>query len=335
MLQDDAGDVSWRSDGTGFESVVDPAAELFRLPEPWSILAQDAGDPEEQLARVVSLSHDIPIGHGEALRLNEFFTLRSWLNWPKRAALFLSTTAVASNLWPIPVAGYNAPEMMARRGMFAFTVDYIGVGDNVRPGMNGRESTFERNLEALRSVARYIRYFRGVPKIDLVGESWGGAHATQLAADSERIRSCVMASMTYKKVTNPMFTSPEFVAFLESLKDNYIPADATLIETMAVEAPKEVRAYIRESQAGPRLTTQLWQMIEGLPHFDPGIARVPGLVITSDEESFASRELAEDYGAEGAELFEIEGGGHAARLGSRAIAEVFWIRIFDFLDAQR
>ncbi len=324
---------AWQDDGAGFESVTDPARALFELPEPWAVPASGGGDPEERLSEVVTLRHDVPLGDGETLRVHELLTLRSWLSEEKRAVLFLNTTAVAANLWTIPAEGYNGPQMAARRGMFAFTVDYIGVGDNARPGMDGRESTFERNLDALRHIIRYIRYFRGVPRVDLVGESWGGAHATRLAADPARVRSCVMASMTYKAVANPAFTAPEFKAFLGSLPGNYIPADPKLIEAMAAEAPEEVRTYIREAQTGPRLTTQLWQIQGGLPHFDPGVARVPGLVIASTAESADGRALADDYGAGGADFFEIAGSAHAPRLTSPANAEAFWTRVFEFLEA--
>ncbi len=322
----------WQRDGAGFEALEDPARELFMLPQPWSALSATSGGYEELLDTVLTLNHDVPIAEGETLRVHEFFTLRSWLRWPKRAVLFLTTTSVTASLWTIPVEEYNGPEMAAKRGMFAFTADYIGVGANYSPGGDALESTFERNLAALKTVVRYIRYFRAVPKVDIVGESWGGAFATQLAADPGRIRSCVMASMTYKEVGNPMLVSPQFVAFLKTLEHNYLPADAAMIEQMAVGAPEEVLAYIRETQTGPRLTTQLWQMIAGLPHFDAGVARVPGLVISNSAESADGRALAVDYGTDGAAYFEIENSPHAPRLAAESVG-VFWHQVFDFIDS--
>lgn len=329
----ETGGQSWRQDGAGFEAVEDPARELFALPEPLALLTEHTGSSEAVLDKILTLEHYVPIADGETLRVYESFTLRSWLRWPKRAVLFLTTTAVTASLWRIPVEGYNGPEMAARKGFFAFTVDYVGVGDNIRPGMDGLDSTFESNLEALRKVVRYIRFFRAVPRIDLIGESWGGAHASQLAADSARIRSCVMSSMAYK-ATNPMLLSPEVVSMLKSLPNNYLPANPERLLRMTAGAPEEVKDYVRETQTGLRLTTQLWQFNEGLPHFDPDVAKAPGLVIAGDQEIADSRELATDYGVEGAELFEIEEGGHAPRLGSPENAERFWRRAFEFLDAQ-
>lgn len=319
----------WQKDGAGFEDVVDPARELLALPEPFAAFANESSLPEVALDTVVTLEHAVPVEHDETLRVRESFTLRSWLRRPKRAVLFLTTTAVTANLWRIPVEGYDGPRIAARRGFFAFTVDYIGVGDNYRPGLDALDSTFERNLAALSKVVRYIRFFRALPQVDLVGESWGGALATQLAADAHRIRSCVMSSMAYR-VTNPMFLSPEFAARLRSLPDNYLPSDPEMIVRMAAAAPEAVQAYVRETQTGMRLTTQLWQFQEGLPHFDPGVAKVPGLVISGPSEAGDHKALAADYGD--AEYLEIPGAGHAPRLESQQTVTAFWDKVFEFLE---
>ncbi len=325
--------VASHEDGAGFEAIEDPARQLFGLPDPWSHLRTQSDDPDQLLDTAASLEHEVPLGGGDKLRLHEVFTLGSWLRWPKRAVLFLSGTAVTANGWTIPVEGYNGPEAAARRGMFAFTADFIGVGGNYRPGMDAAESTFERNLEALETIVRYIRYFRSVPEIDLVGESWGGAMATQLAADTTRVRSCTMSSMSYKAVGNPVFTSPEFVAMLESLPDNYLPSNPAMLEPEMAGAPQEVKTYIFETQTGPRLTNQLRQFIEGLPHFDPGVARVPGLVISGHSESADGHALAADYGTAGAEFFELDDG-HVQRFRSPATAKAYWDRIFEFIRPQ-
>ncbi|MCP3998312.1 MAG: alpha/beta hydrolase [bacterium] len=320
----------WQNDGAGFEYVADPARELFALPEPLAAFAGESSPPEEILDSVVTLEHDVPIEDGETLRVRESFTLRSWIRRPKRAVLFITTTAVTASLWEIPDAAYNGPEMAARKGFFAYTVDYIGVGPNYRPSLDARDSTFERNLEALKAVVRYIRFSRAVPRVDLMGESWGGAHATQLAADPDRIRSCVMSSMAYK-ATNPMFLSPEFGALLESLPANFMPSDPDLIVQMTAGAPDPVKDYVRETQVGMRLTTQLWQFQKGLPHFDPSAAKVPGLVISGPPEAADHRALAADYG--GAEYFEIGTAAHAPRLESPETVTAFWTKVFEFLEA--
>ncbi len=318
-------------DGAGFEAVVDPAQELFALPEPWGPLLATGAEPEQLLDTVVTLEHDVPLAGGETLHLHEFCTLRSWLQRPRRGALFLGGTALTASGWTVPVDGYNGPEMAARRGMFAFTVDFLGVGDHYKPGADGLDSTFERNQEALKVLVRYIRHVRAIPKLDLITESWGGAHATQLAADTERIRSCTMSSMSYQ-ATNPMFLSPEFIGFLKSLEDNYMPGlDPALLGLLTAGARPGVKEYLVQSQTGPRLTSQLWQIIKSLPHFDPEVAKVPGLVISDDLEAADGRALAADYGGE-TQFLELPGGGHAPRISSPEIAGEYWRRVFEFID---
>ncbi len=326
--------VAWHQDSVGFEAVEDPAEALFRLPQPWSLLADQGAPADDLLDVVVSLGHDVPIGDGRTLRVNEYFTLRSWLRWPKRAVLLLSGTAARASFWSIPVPGYDGTEMAARRGFFAFTVDFIGVGDNYRPGADALHSTFEANQRALKAVLRYIRFLRAVPRVDLVGESWGGAHATQLAADPLRVRSCVMSSMTYKAVASPKFVSPEFIALLEGLPDNYLPNGPDFYAAITATAPAEVAEYARSTQPGPYLTTQLWQIIKGLPHFDPSVARVPGLVISGTAESADGRELAADYGPSGAELLVIDGAGHVPRVETPERVALYWNRVFEFIDPE-
>ncbi len=323
----------WRHDGAGFEEVEDPAQALFELPQPWPVLADRGRVPEELLDEVVSVHHEVPIGGGETLRINEHFTLRSWLRWPKRAVLFLGSSARAT-YWSIPVPGYNGTAMAARRGMFAFTLDYLGVGENYRPGGDALESTFEANQEVLRAVLRYIRFFRAVAEVDLVGEAWGGAHATRLAADDRRVRSVVLSSMTYKRLSRPELLAPEFVAMLRTLPDNYLPVGPEFYAMVTVGAPEAVIEYTNATQPGLYLTTPIWQMVEGLPFFDPSVARVPGLVISGTAESADGRELAADYGTSGAELFVIEGAGHVPRVEAPEKAELYWKKIWEFLDPE-
>lgn len=322
----------WRQDGLGFESVGDPAAALFSLPQPWEVLRASKADDRQLLDRVVTLHHDVPIGDERTLRVNEHFTLRSWLRWPKRAVLLLGSSVARGDFWSIPAAGYDGTEMIAHRGMFAYTVDYLGIGDSYRPD-DGLDSTFAANLEALKIVLRYIRFHRAVPKVDVVGESWGGIHALYLAADATRVRSCVMSTMTYKIPYIQEFMEAEFRARLESLPGHYMPMGPDFFAQLTTGAPEEVVEHARTTQPGLYLITHFWDAGKGLPHFDPSVARVPGLVISgSGDRPEDGRDLAADYGRGGARFFVIEGAGHGPRLETPASAQLYWSRVFDFID---
>ena len=103
------------------------------------------------------------------MRIQEHFTLRAWFRWPHRSVVMISSSPFNRKIFSIPVPGYNAAEMFAQRDVFTFAVDYIGVGESFRPA-DGREATREADIEALRKVFNYIRFFRWVPKIDLLAE---------------------------------------------------------------------------------------------------------------------------------------------------------------------
>ncbi|MEO1087390.1 MAG: alpha/beta fold hydrolase, partial [Acidobacteriota bacterium] len=171
------------------EAFTDPAAPLIetlrRATPSKSLGALDA---------VYTVEHQVPIGDGRTLFVTESFTVRSLFQWPRRAVLFLSGSAFRGDHWSIPVDGYDGTAMAARRGFFAYTVDYLGVGDSFRPA-DGAAVTFEANRDATHRLLRLIRGFRLVPKVDLVGAGYGGSLATQLAVDGRRVRSVVMSAM--------------------------------------------------------------------------------------------------------------------------------------------
>lgn len=325
-------DTGIRADGAGFETVADPAlAWLDRSSEPGAEPAK-GNQPFEQ---VYTLSHQVPVGEGRTLFVTEHFTLGSWLTWPHRAILFLSGSAFKGNHHSIPVEGYDGTVMAARRGFFAFTVDYLGVGESTRPA-DGLDASFEANQEAMQTLLRYIRFFRTVPKIDLVGAGYGGSLATQLAADATRVRSCVMSAMLYDVLAGGPLTDPLFVQALRSSPDGYffVPGEGSAV--FLTEAPQAVRDYVFATQGGFYPTLNFLIAAGQLPFFDPGVARVPGLVLFGDNDLVVGAggvdRLAADYGTDGALLISRPDAGHAPRTGSPEIAAWYWDNVFAFLD---
>ncbi len=319
-----------RADGDGFEQVVDPADAFFE-----QRLDTVALDKSSVLDQVHQLSHLVPVGDGKRLFVTEHFTLRSWLTFPRRSVLFLSGSAFRGNHHSIPVEGYDATSMVARRGFFAFTVDHLGVGESTRPE-DGLEATFEANQEALEVLLRYIRFFRFVPRIDIIGAGYGGSLATQLAADPVRARSVVMSAMLYDQLQGGPLTDPAFVALLENSPDGYffVPGEGSAI--FLTEAPQAVRDYVFATQGGFYPTLNFLVAAYDLPFFDPGVARVPGLILFGENDIVVGPNgvdnLALDYGTDGALLISRPDAGHAPRTGSPEIAAWFWENVFEFLD---
>lgn len=310
-------------DPASFLGQADPAADLLVIPE---VL-----DPNE----VYRIEHDVPLGDGRTLFVTETFTRAAVERRPRRAVLFLSGSAFRGNHWSIPVDGYDGSASAAQRGFFAYTVDYLGVGQSSRP-TDGREVTFEVNAMAMKQVLRYIRFHRQVPLVDVVGAGYGGSLAAVLAEDRGRVRSAVMTAMLYDVLQGGPLTDPGFVAFLESSPDGYafFPGSASLVFTTG--APQEVRDYVAATQGGIYPTQNFLVAAYDLPFFDPSPARAPGLILFGRQDGLVGPNgvdaLARDYGKDGALLVVNEQAGHAPRTESPAVAAWFWSNLFAFID---
>jgi pimeloyl-ACP methyl ester carboxylesterase len=323
---------SMRADAAGFAGVKDPAVAFFQQNGFEGRLEQTAwlGDLLDQ---VHTLHHDVPIGGGRTLAVTETFTLRSWLRFPARGVLFLNGSAFVGNHWAIPVTGYDGARMVAQRSGFAFTVDYLGTGESYKPA-NGTDASFRANKEAIATLVRYIRTFRLIPKIDLVGEGYGGGIAAELASDALRIRSVSMAAMVYREIGGGPLTDPGFVAFLQSMPDGYFfnPGEGSLMFTQG--APQAVKDYIAATQGG-FYPTPNFLVATQRPFFNVTRARVPGLVLYGKFDPIGVRADLEDmvaeWGGDGSFAFN-DFAGHAPRTESPAIADWFWTSIFEFID---
>jgi pimeloyl-ACP methyl ester carboxylesterase len=326
----------------------DPAHAFFAA-DPFRALAQLPGfatgqyqgldqlsskELDDLFTTVYRLAHDVPIGGGRTVRVNEHFTLWSWLRYPRRGVLLLAGPAFLGSNWTIPVEGYDAAALIARRGMFAFTVDYLGTGASFKP-TDGFEVTFEANLQAMDSVLSYFKLRRLIPRFDLIGAGNGGSLAAELAADRGRVRSCVMAAMLYVDLVGGPLLSPNFVQMLQTAPNGYafVPPPGYLFFMQG--APQEAVDYVLSTQPGLYPSNNFLVALER-PFFDPSVARVPGLVIYGSEDTIAGPQdgakLAADYGKRGAELVIMEGAGHAPFTEAPATAAEFWRIVFEFID---
>lgn len=300
--------------------------ELLRMPDV---------SPGDDLSRVMRLRHRLVVDKGQTLQVTEHFTVGSWLRRPRRAVLFLNGSVFRGDSWSIPAAGYDATSMMARRGMFVWTVDFIGSGDSSQPS-NGLAADLPTNVEALRGLLQHIHIYRDVCGIDLVGEGYGGMMAVRLAADPKQVRTCVLTNTLYKDIVGGPATSPEMVGMLENSPDGYFPIPPEAYDPFMAGAPGEVRDYIHRTQPGSYPTPSMLVITGTPPFFDPSIARAPGLVLFGEKDFVLgpndAANLADDYGQEGAKLMTHAAGGHSLRLESPAVAEWFWNQVIDFID---
>lgn len=291
---------------------------------------------------VFTLTHSIRVGERGRVVVRESFTIKSLLRWPHRAIVFLNGTPTTGELYNIPIDGYRGRELLARRGFFAFTLDFEGSGESTYPE-DGFALTFDAHTAAMREVVDYIRWHRLVPRVDVLGEAEGGGVAAQLCADDVRIRSCTLSSMLYKTPTDAFdafFQSPEFRAMVFGAPQGYLDIPPELYFNVLAAAPPDVAAWALASQPGRYSMGLIAEELAGLPAYDPTGARVPGLIIRGelDQNAPASDtfELAQDYGAVGgaapATIVSIPGAMMQPRLEAPPHNEQFWDAVIAFID---
>ncbi len=312
--------------------------ELFEIAEVWESIRDESQPLQKTLDRVFKINRYLRYAPGKRLFVTEYFTIRTLLRRPARAAIFLTGPEFRGNFLDIPVEGYSGPAMVAQRGFYAYTLDYVGVGNSHLPD-DGSQVDYLTNAAAVSKLLDRVRRSRRVAQVDLVGEHYGGEVAAALAREyPDKVRSVVMSTMNYEAI-NPdlvaLFYTPEFEAFLRSHLDGYWEPDF-LEGTLFFTPNEEIRAYVIETQRGTYPTgpfLQYWDL--GLPVIDAPAQQVPLLLLAGEFDAFLApgdmENLAADWGDD-ATLVVIPGGHKAPRIETEAVADVFFREVLDFLD---
>ncbi|MDA8019194.1 MAG: dienelactone hydrolase family protein [Thermoanaerobaculia bacterium] len=323
------------ADGAGFDLDADPAIPYFAQLGLLEWLDDPSSVPNVDLDAYHTLDHFIPLGDGRAIHAIETFTLRAWLKFWPRGVLLLNGSAFVANHWSIPVQGYHGAQILADEKYHVFAVDFLGTGQSSRPP-HGQDAEYEDNREAMKTVLRYIRFFRGVHRVDLIGAGYGGAMGMELARDRRRVRSVATSAMIYREVQGGPLTDPGFIAFLQSLPSGYAPLQGNGSFIFMAGAPQAARDFVAVTQGG-LFPVDNFLVAAQRPFFDPKVGRAPALILYGGLDFIAVRsdieQLAEDYGRYGASArFKVnEAAGHAPRTGSPEEAAWYWRKIVDFL----
>jgi len=318
-------------------SLADPLSEFLASPEPWEAVQNQTQSLDKVLDKVHRFSHRILFAPGKWLFVTEYFTLNSVLREPARAAVFLTGPEFRGNFWDIPVEGYSAPAMAARRGFFAYTFDYVGVGESFRPE-DGRSVNYLSNAAAVRVLIKHVQRSRNVEKVDLIGEHYGVEVASVLARDPGSIRSVVMSTVNYKEINAAIVAllyTEEFEAFLRSQPNGYWKP-GFLPATLAFSPNEELRSYVFSTQAGVYPTGPILQFWDfGLPVIDAQAVEMPLLLLAGELDVFLApgdmENLVAEWGGD-ATLVVIPGGHKAPRIENEQIAGRYFQELFDFID---
>jgi pimeloyl-ACP methyl ester carboxylesterase len=291
---------------------------------------------QADLDKVYRIAHDVDVAPDRTIHATESFTLRSWLKFPHRGIMLIPGPVTNAAFYDIPVDGYDSGAILAHDGYFSWSVDLEGAGQSSFPA-DGRVCDTARGVEDLTPVLDVIRAERWVPKVDVLGESWGGGIASELCAQ-HGTRSCVLSSMLYKQTTAfgaANFLTPQFHAFLDSLTTGYFPTFGAFYFQFVAASPIDVQNYTFATQPGNYADASLYAPFD-MPFFDPTDAKAPGIVIFGDQDPTVplsdAQQLANEYGKHGAKLVVLQGGGHVPRVETASSA-AWWTSVLDFLHS--
>ncbi len=278
----------------------------------------------------------VPFVPDRSIFVTEYSSTEALSRQPARAVIFLTAIEYRGSFWEVPLEGRNALRMAARRGFFAYSLDWIGLGESYRPP-DGRQVDFRANAEPVAKLVDYVRRTREVARVDLIGEGYGGEVASVLAADSERIRSVVLTNVYYREL-GPIkdFFPPQFKQFLEGAPAGYWVPNAMEKTLFSVQDP-EIRDYVFATQKDLEVPVGPFLAVYG-----PGpltgtakAARVPALIVNPELSDVAAAGDLERLAAEwagGARLVTLKGSHHVSRLESPEIAEEYYRQLFGFLE---
>jgi pimeloyl-ACP methyl ester carboxylesterase len=232
-------------------------------------------------------------------------------------------TYPASTSFDLPLNGLSMMDDLARQGYDVYLVDLPGYGFSDRPAQMrqpaGDNPPFMRTPDAARSVGQAVDAIlkrRGVDKLNLMGWSWGtstmGLYTTQ---NNEKVNRLVLYAPqwlakappnlgntgplgAYRSVSRDSARERWLKGVPEDKKAGLIPpgwfeqwAEATWLTDAAgaAQTPPVLRApngIIADS-------LEFWQA--GKPLYDPGLIRVPTLVIHAEWDADLPSYQAQEY----------------------------------------
>ena len=304
----------------------------------------------ELCEQVFTFDHFISVGDGVQLHVIEKFTPRSVLRVPRRGLLMLTGTLVTNEQYDLQVdaEGLNALDRAAREGYFAFSATYEGYEGSTLPA-DGSTVTTDRLLGQMGVLVEWIRWNRGIGKVDLLGASIGSSLAIALGGNSgpiphEHVGRSVLTALVYEEVTplfQAVFFSPEVQALLEGAPNGYVPTGPEQYGLILDSADPAAAAYGFENFPGIYATGPTLEGFD-LPVIPAEVGVVPTLQVWGDQDLITplsdAMAFQAAYGEDGggdASLLVLPGAGHAPYYGVPVVRDAFWDATFEFLDEGR
>lgn len=288
----------------------------------------------------------VTVSNGATLHVVEKYTAGAHHGGRRRAILMLPATLVTNAMWNAQVPGrpeFNGLERAARAGYVSYTLDYEGYGSSSKPA-DGKTVTFERMVDEVGDLVRWIRKRDQVSKVDLIGSSIGSTIAvalgsTQSPVPRQWIGGVVVTSNIYKTVSPmlaAMMLNPAMQAFFLSAPGGYVDTapDTYTGVLYAANTATDSAAYNWALQTFPGHYA-VGPTLEGfdLPIVKAKLGRAPMLQFWGDGDMMTPLSDAHQFQAEyggSHSLIILQGGGHTLQL--EPVRDQFWASTFAFLD---
>jgi len=282
---------------------------------------------------------------------------------PDKTLLFVhGATYPADTAFDLPIEGVSMMDLFAEKGFDVYLVDVRSYGRSTRPPemdqppeANKPIATSEEVGADLGAAVDYILAQRGIPKLDLMGWSWGTSIAgAYTAGHNDKINRLVLYAplWTFQPPTDPP-TAPLPAYRLVSKDDakarwlKGVPEDkqATLIPPGVFDAwwdatiatdPVGSKTNPPKLRAGNGVVaevTNYWKA--GKPYYDPAKITVPTLLIHAEWDADLPTYMTDAYfskltGAPYKRLVQLGEGTHTVMLEKNRMQ--FFREILGFLD---
>jgi pimeloyl-ACP methyl ester carboxylesterase len=282
---------------------------------------------------------------------------------PDKTLLFIhGATYPAETSFDLPIDGVSMMDRFAQNGFDVYLVDVRSYGRSTRPPemdqppeANKPIATSEEAGADLGAAVDYVLALRGIPKLDLIGWSWGTSIAGAYTANhNDKINRLVLYApiWTFQPPVEPAAsTIPAYrLVGADSAKSRWlrgIPEDkrAAVIPpgvldrwwdaTLATDpvGSKMDPPKLRAANGVTAENANYW--LAGKPFYDPGKITVPTLVIHAEWDVDLPSAMAEAYfakltGAPYKRFVELGEGTHTVMLEKNRMQ--FFHEILGFLD---
>jgi pimeloyl-ACP methyl ester carboxylesterase len=273
---------------------------------------------------------------------------------PARTVLFVhGATYPAHATFDLAIDGFSWMDYIAARGYDVYLLDIRGYGRSTRPAEMAQQPDLNppivRTATAVKdigAVVDFIRKRRGIPRLVLLGWSWGTfSTPTYAAADADKVERLVLYAPiwigqtgrlvqslaaklgAYRTVTREQARERWYAGVPEEKKATLIPAgifDAWWAATLASDpdGAKRDPPVIRAPNGVVQDCVETWWA--GKPYYDPAKVAVPALLVTAAWDNDVPAHMARTLlpllkNSPGTRLVELPEGTHSIMMEANRV----------------